>query len=99
MIFLFRILTLKVFLKNDSAKNLLQICSSFDAKDRSLNFLRFFFETKSILILSLRADSFGGAAGGGAAPEHSEAEGRANTLKFDISCKRSASKNWKAVGR
>jgi hypothetical protein len=35
----------------------------------SLKFLRFFFETKSILILSSRADSFGGAAGGGAAPE------------------------------
>jgi len=44
-----------------------------------------------------RAKNSGGAAGGGAAPEHSEAEGRANTLKFDIFCKRSASKEKKAA--
>jgi hypothetical protein len=44
-----------------------------------------------------RAKNSGGAAGGGAAPEHSEAEGRANTLKFDIFCKRSASKKKKAA--
>ena len=37
-----------------------------------------------------RAKNSGGAAGGGAAPEHSEAEGRANQMKFDIFCKRSA---------
>ena len=40
-----------------------------------------------------RAKNSGGAAGGGAAPEHSEAEGRANTLKFDIFCKRSPDHN------
>ncbi|MBI5448800.1 metal-dependent hydrolase [Candidatus Gottesmanbacteria bacterium] len=38
----------------------------------------------------MRVKNSGGAAGGGAAPEHSEAEGRANTLKFDIFCKRPA---------
>jgi hypothetical protein len=30
----------------------------------SLKFLRFFFKTKTILILSFRVDGFGGAAGG-----------------------------------
>ena len=38
-----------------------------------------------------RAKNSGGAAGGGAAPEHSETEGRANQMRFDIFCKRATS--------
>ena len=55
----------------------------------SLKFLRFSFSRFQRL---LRADSFGGAAGGGAAPEQASpaVAGRANTLKFDIFCKRPA---------
>jgi hypothetical protein len=46
-----------------------------------------------------RAKNSGGAAGGGAVPEHSEAEGRAIKKRFDIFCKRSASKKKKAAKR
>jgi len=37
-----------------------------------------------------RAKNSGGAAGGGAAPEQASGARRANTLKFDIFCKRPA---------
>ncbi len=45
--------------------------------------MRFFFETKSILILSLRADSFGDAAGGGAAPEQASRAERGELTELE----------------
>ena len=64
----------------------------------SLKFLRFFLFNPDFIGI-VRADSFGGVAGGGRRAGAGEAEGRANQMKFDIFCKRPASKEKKAAKR
>jgi hypothetical protein len=62
-----------------------------------INSILYYFHTRPKGEKIARAKNSEGAAGGGAAPEHSEAEGRANTLKFDIFCKRPDVKFFKQV--